>query len=459
MHSSVCPSERESYSLGLPGKERQNGSSQFNIAIISDLHMGEQRNPSTKRAPYPVEYRIGSRFEAFISHLESESHRRGRKWRLIVAGDMMDFLQVTRIPDEPLFDLRRSEREYGLGTSPEKTAWKMKTMMADHRYFFRALGGFVSRGHKCTIISGNHDIEWTVPDTQRTFRDEMKNYLPVQNGQWDRILADGIEFCPWFYYEPGLIWVEHGHQYDGMNSFDYLFAPYLPYSKELMLPVGSLLVRYLLNMMKKRNYYDYDFKTALDYVRRYFFNCFFTKNLTKHIRNFPHILSKVRKFQEEDLEWLREVNDLRMRTEAMRFGIEESKIRWLKKLWVPSVLYNNDKLENLKSFITYKVGNVWRRMASTIQNHMDVRYVVFGHTHKAESLLLTPDGSAKYANSGAWTKAVRLDPGNGKSPKHRHLMYIQVFKDEADKLALMHWKDEACRGEPVRLYRRASYWH
>ena len=444
--------------MQIPRRENENGSDKYNIVIISDLHMVEGPWPKLRKKDVAQGQRFQTKFERFISHLESESERCGRKWKLIIAGDMVDFLQVTRVPNEPVFDLRKSEREYGLGTSPDKTAWKMKLMMNDNRRFFQAFGRFLIAGNKCVIISGNHDIEWTVPDTQYAFRQEMLKYLPDQNRQQDKILDHTIEFCPWFYYEPGLIWVEHGHQYDGMNSFDYLFAPYLPFSKELMLPVGSLMVRYLLNQLKKKNYYEYDFKSALDYIRKYFFSFFCSSNLVKHICNFPHILNKVGKFKDEDLVWLKELNELRLRAEAIRFGIDEDKLRMLKRLWVPSALYNQDRLGNLKSFVTYNVGNIWRKMATMIQRQLEVQYVVFGHTHRAESLLLTPDGSAQYANSGAWSRATGHISGNGRRFRDRHLMYVQISRDEDDKLALMRWREDALQGVPMNRFSHASCW-
>lgn len=440
------------------GSEIQAGSENFNIVIINDLHVREEAGGEKHGANHNGNGHFEAMFERFISNLESESERRGNRWRLIIAGDMVDFLQVTKVPDQPMFDLRKSEREYGLGTSPEKTAWKMKVLMQDNRRFFQTLARFLSRGNKCTIISGNHDIEWTIPEAQRVFRTEMMKYLPINGAQHDRTLADGIEFCPWFYYEPGLVWVEHGHQYDGMNSFDHLFAPYLPNSRELMLPAGSLFVRYLLNKFGRRNCYDYDLKSSFDYARQYVSSFLSVKNLFKHVRNFPNMVENVRGFKGKDLDSLRERNELGLVAEAKRFGIDEGKLRALRQLWVPSLLYNKGRFENLKWMVTYNVGSIWRRMAFHIQKELRVRYVVFGHTHRAESLLLTPDGSAKYANSGAWTKGISHIPSEKRSRKDGRLMYIQIFREQDNRLALMKWRDDRSVAEPVRIRGRAPGW-
>jgi hypothetical protein len=68
----------------------------------------------------------------------------------------------------------------------------------------------------------------------------------------------GIRFLGWFYYEPELLWVEHGNQYDEVNCFKYALAPQVPKSKhvaedredEIDLPWGSLFVRYLFNKVE-----------------------------------------------------------------------------------------------------------------------------------------------------------------------------------------------------------------
>ena len=224
-----------------------------NIVIISDLHLSQGRDPHTKKFNRNEDFFFDEQFDRFLSHLEYQTEHRSRSWRLIINGDMADFLQVTRRPRDSDFALREREKLYGLGTSPEKTVWKMKVMMDGHWMFFKALGRFLSTGNRCTIITGNHDIEWTVPGQQEAFREEMKKYLPADTRGGNEIVFGSIDFCPWFYYEPDLVWVEHGHQYDGMNSFDYLLAPYMPDGEELMLPGGSFFVRYLFNKVEQKD--------------------------------------------------------------------------------------------------------------------------------------------------------------------------------------------------------------
>lgn len=428
------------------------GGTQFNIAVVSDLHLSEGRDPLTKRFSEKEDFFFDGPFDRFLSHLEGESERRRRKWHLVIAGDMADFLQVTRLPEEPGFPLSEREKEYGLGTSLEKSVWKMKVMMDGHWVFFKALGRFLSTGNLCTIITGNHDIEWTVPGQQGAFREEMKKYLPAGSGDGNEIVSDAIDFCPWFYYEPGLIWIEHGHQYDGMNAFDFPFAPYLPGSKELMLPAGSFFVRYLFNKVEQKDPFADNIKPLSKYVRKYGLKLICSPKIIEHACYFWEILSKTAKFRSEQLEELRRKNEEGVFAEADRFEVGLEKLNAVRRLWAPSFIHNRSKRENLAHFLTYKAGKEYRNIASVIQKQLGVRYVVFGHTHNADLFSIPAGGNAEYANAGTWTKIFSSNPADRLVHDEQELVFIQILKDENNKLELMKWREALGRGERVRLF-------
>jgi len=427
---------------------------ELNIAIVSDLHLSEGRDPSTKKFDRNEDFFFDDQFDRFLSHLEDETEGRGRKWRLIIAGDMVDFLQVTRRPEEPESELRRSEREYGLGTAPDKTIWKMRVMMNGHWVFFRALGMFISAGNKCTIITGNHDIEWTVPEVQKAFREEMKQYLPEGISDADEVVSNRIEFCSWFYYEPGLIWVEHGNQYDGLNSFDYLLFPYLPDSDELMLPGGSFFVRYLFNKVEQKDPFADNIKPISAYIRKYWLKLLCSKNVLRHLKYFFKILWKVKEFTSEELEELRKKNEAKISAEAKRFGIDIEKLGAIKSRWVPCFLYNKGMLGNIWSFIFNKTGDIYRMMAPEIMEQLDVGYVVFGHTHEADLLALSFNRGGEYTNSGTWTKIFSRNPAERLLHDEQESVFVRILKDEGDKLELMKWRDDLREGERVKLFEK-----
>jgi UDP-2,3-diacylglucosamine pyrophosphatase LpxH len=424
----------------------------FNIAVISDLHLSQGRDPCTRRFSLNEDFFFDGQFDRFLSHLERESARRARKWHLVIAGDMADFLQVTRRPKKPGFSVSKREEEYGLGTPLEKSVWKMKAMMDGHAVFFKALGRFLSQGNRCTIITGNHDIEWTVPGQQEAFRQEMKAYLPEELPGQNETVLDAIGFCPWFYYEPGLLWVEHGHQYDGMNAFDFPFYPYLPDSKALMLPGGSFFVRYIFNKVEQIDPFADNIKPLSRYVRKYALRLLLSPKILSHARYFLEIFRKIKTFTPEALEPLRRKNEEGMRAEAERFGIDPRVLNSIRRFWVPCFLYNKSKLENIKSFFMYTAGGRYRAIASVIQRQLGVRYVVFGHTHDADLYLFHSEAKAEYANSGTWTKIFSGNPTERLLREEQESVFVQILRDENDKLELMKWKDELGRGERVHLF-------
>jgi len=429
---------------------------EFNIAIVSDLHLSEGRNPRTKRYNRNEDFFFDGQFDRFLSYLEAESERRGRKWRLIIAGDMVDFLQVTRLPNHDGFELTKREREYGLGTSPDKTVWKMKVIMDGHWVFFKALGRFLSTGNRCTIITGNHDIEWTVPEQQEAFREEMKKYLPGKITNKREALSSSVEFCPWFYYVPGLIWIEHGQQYDGMNSFDYLLAPFLPESKDLMLPGGAFFVRYLFNKVEQKDPFADNVRPTSAYVKKYWLKFLCSPRIMRHACYFLEIFRKIKMFEPGELEGLRQKNDKGIQAEAERFGIDVTRLEAIRSHWVPCFIYNTSRLRNIMYFLTYNPGRTYRKMASVIQRQLGVKYVVFGHTHYADLLGLSPNANAEYANSGTWTKIFSTNPAERLLHDEQESVFVQVLRDEKDRFELMRWRDDLGLGERVNLFDRCS---
>jgi UDP-2,3-diacylglucosamine pyrophosphatase LpxH len=428
----------------------------FNIVIISDLHLSEGRDPVTKRFNLLEDFFFDEEFDRFLVYLEHESQRRGKKWRLIIAGDMVDFLQIIGKRRKPDFELWGNEEVYGLGTHPDKTIWKMKVMMDGHWVFFRGLGRFMCAGNKCTIITGNHDIEWTVPQVQMAFREKMKEYLPDEVSKKEEVVSSQIEFCPWFYYEPGLIWVEHGNQYDGMNSFDYFLFPYLPESKELMLPSGSFFVRYLFNKVEQIDPFADNIKPLSNYLKKYFLGLLFSRSVLENLGHFLKIIGKIKKFGIQETAYLSQKNEEEIETEAKRFGIDIESLQAIKRHWVPSFLYRKGKLRNIIEFFTYKTEGVYEKQASMIQKQLDVRYVVFGHTHEVDLHLLNPIGRKEYSNSGTWTKIFSNNPTERLLHEDHESVFVQILKDGSNKLELLKWRDDIGLGERVKLFEKAQ---
>ncbi len=259
-----------------------------NILIVSDLHLSEGLDPRTGKTSRLEDFLRDDAFARFLRyHEEIKSQPRfgGRPWLLILNGDIFDFLQVVSLPREgrPLRgvkgvaryrELSADERNYGLGTTPLESAWKLKQIARGHPRFFAALGWFVARGNEIVVLPGNHDVELHWRRVQERFILEAKR---AYTREWRRRSGDPpasletchqrIRFYPWIYHEPGHIYVEHGGQYEALNHIPDFLKPVLPDDpKRIALPWGSLFVRYVFNRVETIHPFADNVKPLTRYV-------------------------------------------------------------------------------------------------------------------------------------------------------------------------------------------------
>jgi len=176
---------------------------------------------------------------------------------------------VDEVWAEPLLSPR--EERYGLGTTAEEAAWKLRRIGAGHPAFFQALARFVAQGHRVVYVKGNHDVDIHWPLVQDTFRDlvvEAAEQCPELEGVDEEQIRSHVEFCPWVYHEPGIAYVEHGNQYEPMNFFRDFLNPVLPEDPQrLELPLGSFFVRYIFNFLEAIHPWADNVKPSTEYVR------------------------------------------------------------------------------------------------------------------------------------------------------------------------------------------------
>ncbi|MDB4969391.1 MAG: hypothetical protein JWN44_5080 [Myxococcales bacterium] len=202
-----------------------------NILVISDLHLGEDLRPGGANVSYLRHLvALERELEKFLVHYTA-TRLGDRPWRLVVNGDMVDFMSVMILPEDAhIHDDDDEDRLYGLGFSERQSQKKMERVIARHQGVFKRLGEFVAAGNELVIVVGNHDVEFHYPQVQRTLVEWLSG-LTLGIGADDgarEAFAQRIEFCPWFYYKEDLIYIEHGHQYDEYCSFDYLLHPVHP---------------------------------------------------------------------------------------------------------------------------------------------------------------------------------------------------------------------------------------
>jgi UDP-2,3-diacylglucosamine pyrophosphatase LpxH len=245
---------------------------EHNLLVVSDLHLSAGLDLESGKFSRMEDFFFDDAFARFLQyHQEVRGQPRfgGRPWLLIINGDLFDFLQVISLPEEGRMlqtvkgvgrhdQLSSNEWRYGLGTMGTESEWKLKQIARGHQRFFAALGRFVAHGNHIAIVRGNHDVELHWPRVRERFVTELKRAYTRE-----RLVLDDdppvtsadcrarVHFYPWFYHEPGRVYVEHGGQYEAANRFRDYLNPVMPDSPEYIeLPWGSLFVRYLFNKLE-----------------------------------------------------------------------------------------------------------------------------------------------------------------------------------------------------------------
>ncbi len=233
--------------VGREGAPPQTGQA-ANLLIISDLHLGEDCKPGHNIAFLRRLVVVERKLCEFLDHY-TQHQRAGQPWRLIINGDMVDFMHVHLIPEDWCEDpdlARGDERRFGIGTGPQAVDRKLERILDRHPGVFERFARFVAAGNELAIVIGNHDVEFHWPEVQEQFKGRLAGL--VEEGRRESVHA-GITFYPWFYCEQGLVYVEHGHQYDASSSWDAFLDPRTGHSDdELELNLSAASVRYFINL-------------------------------------------------------------------------------------------------------------------------------------------------------------------------------------------------------------------
>ena len=199
--------------------------------VISDIHLGEDilEEGSLKLSEYIK--RLNFELSGFI-RAHTENTESGPLWHLVINGDMFDFLKVN-------VDLESSSKSEAnpYDNTPDKTVSKLIRIIEIHRPIFKAIAHFVRAGNRLTIIEGNHDAELYFDAVKETFRRELYALIEPESGYEYRFFSEKVIFQNWFEARIGRYHIEHGHQYDPMCSFAHLLAPFEPSGEQLAIPI------------------------------------------------------------------------------------------------------------------------------------------------------------------------------------------------------------------------------
>ncbi|MDB4956680.1 MAG: hypothetical protein JWO36_4249 [Myxococcales bacterium] len=209
-----------------------------NILVVSDLHFGEELLPGASSERRRAVELGSTGFREFLRY-HAVRRQAGRPWRLIIAGDLFDFMSVV-IPGTPATPARTAdERRFGIGRGTRAGVARMNLICEAHKPLLSDMTRFAAAGHTIEIIVGNHDVELLSQDVVT----ELERHLRLAGAE-DRIMSR-IKVVPWFVYIPGTAWIEHGHVYDEGCSFEFNLAPTDPKDGRLLFNADYAAIRYL----------------------------------------------------------------------------------------------------------------------------------------------------------------------------------------------------------------------
>lgn len=214
------------------------------LLIVSDLHLTLTLDDEDKATDAAI--------AAFLDH-HRQHRNRGRPWRLVMAGDIFEFVY----PDMEHFIARHpgpdAPRASGAGFLQlwpvQALAWRLRVTMRERAVVFLALGRFLAAGNRLELIKGNHDVELQWATVQRAFLETMAAILDeAGEAPPPGTLEAAVDFHVWFFYEPGRVYVEHGNQYDEFNCLPNFLDPALVTDPDRSFsPMGSRFTTYMTN--------------------------------------------------------------------------------------------------------------------------------------------------------------------------------------------------------------------
>jgi UDP-2,3-diacylglucosamine pyrophosphatase LpxH len=468
------------------------------LIVLSDVHLGNDLNDHVQPPGFGKRSRdVDADLVRLLDHYAKTRPPKTPRWRLVIAGDFIDFIGITLLPKGHVLATEPSEEEleHGLGNAADHARAKLLRVEERHREVFIAMARFVARGHALTMVHGNHDVELYWDSVQGELRSILLRHALEADPSLDRRAFDErIEFHPWFFYEDGLAYIEHGHQYDPLCASEQVLAPVSPRDpRRIKRGCCDVLLRFVVRPTRGMREHGHQGMGLIDYVA--FGARLGIKGLFRLAVGFFSAVLELYRVHKESIsdaaKTLRQEHDRRMGllAEAKRIGID--RLRALAALQVPpitrsvsgilaSVLLDRLALGMLSSLalvvvgllgfwhgylwpgavcvlVAWVMGHRWLtrhrpkldyddelvERAGRLVKLFPAAFVVMGHTHTPMELPVA-EGQATYVNVGSWSES---EPAGDEEHTYRaartHLV-IHPGEDGA-KAEFLAWSAEGPR--------------
>ena len=230
------------------------------LIVVSDLHIGRGKNPESGRYYELEAFFYDDDFRRFCEWLISDARSANRDFKLILNGDTFDLLRLDAVPLPEELQADDTKRRAKLERStfapvltPSRAAAELARILEGHPRFCAAIAKVLAAGYDVVVLPGNHDIEIQWEPVQQAMREALVASGELGDDETCATALAHLDFAPWFYHEPGRVWIEHGCQYDPENAFRFplrrrlVSVPDAVHEAELDNPLGNFFQRYLYN--------------------------------------------------------------------------------------------------------------------------------------------------------------------------------------------------------------------
>jgi hypothetical protein len=319
---------------------------------------------------------------------------------------------------------------------------------------FEKLATFIADGHSLVLIRGNHDMDFHWTAAREAFVEAIHDCATV--GAAERLsqefLADRVQFYPWFYYVEGLLYVEHGHQFDAMCNYPRLLAPLSPADpSRLNWSFSDWLLRMVVGPTPGLGQDGHESKGVFDYLR-FGLSIGIVGGLRLAYRFIRAISMAIRRsrlqFSEAAMK-LRSTHERRMSKVASQTRVKVEKVRELATFWPTPV--TSGIFRTLRSvFVDRIIGalllcglgltsvvvglNLWWSLGlCTGALGLFYLYTRWAGRHRAR------DVSAEAAQLDGARRIAKLLPTRWIVMGHTHTPRVQPLDERTTYVNLGHW--------------------
>ena len=301
------------------------------IYVVSDLHIGRGKNRRTGRYFELEAFFYDEDFLRFCEYLCKDAQERDTPFKLIFNGDTFDLLRLDPVPEE----IGGKKSAFNPVMTPQRAALEIESILEGHPVFLEALVKVLTAGYEIVMLPGNHDIEVQWAPVQNAMREMLSEHPGLADATVRQAALARLTFAPWFYFEEGRVWIEHGCQYDPENAFRYPLREGLVeagdalHEAELDNPLGNFFQRYLYNAFGHITFIVPSTRANTRYLRWLAFNQpqLLLRIVRSHWRFWWQIVRRVTQYPSRERDRIAAAHDKRLHELAEESGLGETLIQ------------------------------------------------------------------------------------------------------------------------------------